>query len=931
MKILKVLAAFMALTIGIDAQQFKADDIIPFDTNVKTGKLSNGVTYFIRANKKPENRAELRLVVNAGSVLEDDNQQGLAHFVEHMCFNGTKNFEKNEIVNYLESIGMKFGPEINAYTSFDETVYMLQLPTEDKEILKKGFQILEDWAHNVSFEDEEIDRERGVITEEWRLGRGASARLMDKQFPVLLKNSRYAERLPIGKIDIIKNFEYETLKKFYRDWYRPDLMAVIAVGDFNVPDIEEIIKEHFGNLTPVENPRERKFFPVPDHSEVLYSLATDPEETGTSVEVYYKMEPQPEKTINDYKASITELIYNRMLSERLKELTLLPDPPFVMGSSSKGQFIRTKEFYYLAAAVNADGINKGLEALLTEAERVKRFGFTETELERTKTELLRYIERSYTERDKSPSKKYAEEYIRHFLKGEPAPGIEYEYELQKQIVPEITLAEVNALAGKWMTKENNVVMVSGPEKEGFKLPAEKELSDIFELTEKKDIEAYADNAAKEPLLQDIPSPGKITGEKYIPELNITELTLSNGVKVVLKPTDFKNDEILVRAYSPGGNSLIPDEEYIPVATAGQLVNQSGVGNFNNVELKKKLSGKVVGVQPYIAQNTEGIIASASPKDMETMFQLMYLYFKSPRIDSSSYLSYQSKVKTMIENREKSPESAYNDTLSLTLSQYHPRTYPWSLSTITKMDMDKSFRIYKDRFADASDFTFIIVGNFDSTLIRKYAETYLAALPSINRAETYKDLNIDYPQGVIKKEVKKGIEPKSYVTVAFTGPYKWSEENSYALQSMISAFKIKIREVLREDKGGTYGVKVQGVGKHSPEDEYEMDIEFGCAPDRVDELMKALFTQIDSLRQYPIGNDYVEKVKEAQKREIEVQRKENDYWVKTLQSYYFYNRDITNLYKEDERIDKLTAAMIQNAAKTYFNMDNYVSVILYPEK
>jgi zinc protease len=931
MKSLNVLITILLLTAGINAQQFKPGDTIPFDKNVKTGKLSNGMTYFIRSNKKPENRCELRLVVNAGSVLEDENQRGLAHFVEHMCFNGTKNFHKNELVNYLESIGMKFGPEVNAYTSFDETVYMLQLPTDKKEIMEKGFQILEDWAHNVSFDDDEIDRERGVITEEWRLGRGASARLNDKQFPVLLKNSRYAERLPIGQVDIIKNFEHETLRKFYRDWYRPELMAVIAVGDFDKAAIEELVKKHFGSIPASVNPKERKFFEVPGHKEVLYSLLTDPEETTTSVEVYYKMPVQPEVTVNDYKSRLTEMIYNRMLSQRLKELSLLPDPPFVLANSAKGRFIRTKEFYFLSAAVKEDGVKKGLDAVLTEAERVKKYGFTSTELERTKAELLRYIEKSYTEKDKSPSKKYADEYIRHFLTGEPAPGIEYEFDLQKQIIPEITLAEVNALAGKWMTKENNVVMVSGPEKQGFSLPNEKELADVFEQVKNKSIEPYADNASKEPLVKNIPSPAKIVSEKKIKELNITEWKLSNGVKVVVKPTDFKNDEVLMRAYSPGGNSLVPDSDYVPVATAGLLVNQSGVGNFNSVELTKKLTGKVVSVQPYISQNTEGVIGSASPKDLETMFQLIYLYFKEPRIDSTTYLSYQSKVRTMIGNREKDPEAAYEDTLSLTLSQYNVRSYPWSLSTISKMNMDKSLTIYKDRFADASDFTFIFVGNADTEAVKKYAQVYLGNLPSINRNETYKDLNINYPSGIIKKEVKKGIEPKSYVTVAFTGPYKWSEDNSYYLQSMISAFRIKIREVLREDKGGTYGVKIQGAGKHAPDDDYEIDIQFGCAPDRVDELVKALFAQIDSLKQYPIAEEYVNKVKEAQKRDNEVQKKENDYWVKTLQSYYFYDRDITNLFKDDTRIDKLSAADIQNTAKTYFNTNNYVSVTLFPPK
>ena len=886
MRLFRFLISFLVLTFLAEAQQFQPDDEIPFDNKITTGVLDNGLTYFIRENKKPEDRAELRLVVNVGSILEDDDQQGLAHFVEHMAFNGTKNFKKNDLISYLESIGMKFGADINAYTSFDETIYMLQIPTDQNETLEKGFQILEDWAHNVSFNDDEIDKERGVIIEEWRLGRGASARMRDKQFPILFKGSQYAERLPIGKKDILENFKHETLRRFYKEWYRPDLMAVIAVGDFDKSKIESLIKEHFGKIKNVDNERKRKFFPVPDQDHISFAMASDPEATSSNVTVYYKLDIDKQDKVKNYKQRLTELLYNRMFSSRLRELSLKPNPPFVTAYSSKGDLIRTKSFYYLGASVKDGEIDKGLEVLLTEAARIKKFGFTEAELQRRKDELLRYIETSYNERDKSESAKYTGEYIRHYLEGEPVPGIEYEYELQKAVIPTITLEEVDALSNEWMNKDNCVVMVNEPAKEGIELPKKEELLAVFDKVKSKNLEPYNDDVSDQPLVENIPSAGKIVNEDKLSDLNITELTLSNGVKVILKPTDFKNDEIKMRAFSPGGNSLVSNEDYIAAATASQLINQSGVGKFNNTELEKKLAGKVVRVAPYISELTEGLLGSASPKDVETMFQLIYLYFTSPRIDSSSYLSYISKVKTLVANREKSPEAAFNDTLSLTLAQYNPRRYPWTEKTVDKMNIAKSFAIYKDRFSDASDFTFLFIGNFEIEKIKPLIETYLGNLPSTRRQENYVDIGIRPPKGVIKKEVHKGIEQKSYVDVTFTGPFEWTQENSYLLKSMTSAVRIKLREVLREDKSGTYGIRVSSTGKHAPDEEYQIEISFGCDPTRVKELVKTLFTQLDSIRNFSLDETYIEKVKEMQIRDNEVQRKENDYWVKTLSKLLF---------------------------------------------
>ena len=926
-----LLFAFILLSTFAEAQNFKLDSKIPLDTNITVGKLDNGLRYYIKKNVKPEDRAILRLVVNAGSVLEDEDQLGLAHFVEHMGFNGTKNFKKHELVDYLESIGMKFGPEVNAYTSFDETVYMLDVPTDSAEMLDKGFQILEDWAHNVSFEDDEIDKERGVIVEEWRLGRGAWARIMDKQYPVIFKNSQYAVRLPIGKMDIVKNFPHSVLRRFYKDWYRPDLMAVVAVGDFNKAKIENLIKEHFNRLVNPKDERTRKLFDVPDNKGTLYTIETDPEATQNYVSVYFKEDVKPEDKVSDYRNSIVENLYNGMLNARLRELSQQADPPFVYGYSSKGRMIRTKNLYNLTCVVKDGGIQRGLDAILTEAARVKQHGFTETELERQKKSMLRSMEKAFNERNKTQSSRLASEYIRNYLYNEPVPGISYEYEAYKKFLPGISLDEVNQLANKLMTKDNRVVAVAGPEKKDSPMPTKEELAAIFKKVDNTKVAAYEDKVANVPLLEKTPSSSKVINTKNFDDLKVTEWTLGNGVKVVLKPTDFKNDEVLFRAFSPGGNSLVEDSDYIPATTASAIIQLSGVGKFNYTQLQKMLAGKVVNVSPFVGELSEGMNGSASPKDLETMFKLIYLYFTAPRADSSAYLSYQSRIRSYLANRDLSPNAAFSDTISVTLAQYHPRRQPFTEATLDKMNLQKSFNIYKNRFADASDFTFVFVGNFDKEKIKPLIETYLGGLPSIKRKEYWKNLHIDPPKGVISKELKKGIEPKSMVILTFTGPYNWGYQHNFDLYAMRSVLDIKLRELLREDKSGTYGVRVSSSGQKYPDQEYDVSIMFGCAPERVNEMVNALFKEIDSLKTTPVDDIYITKVKETQKRQWEVESKENSFWVGTLQKYFFYDMDLSQIMKNQERIDGLTKKAIMDAAKKYLNEKNYVKVVLYPQK
>jgi len=919
-----------ALARPISAQPFAPADTLPIDKNVKIATLANGLKYYIRVNHRPDRRALLRLVVNAGSVLETDDQRGLAHFVEHMAFNGTKNYPKQALTNYLESLGMRFGPELNAYTSFDETVYMLEVPTDSADVIGKGLDILADWAHNISFDDAEIDKERGVVIEEWRQGQGAGMRILEKQMPVLFKDSRYAVRVPIGSRDVLETFPHEAVRDFYRTWYRPDLMAVIAVGDFDPAWIEALIRDRFSPMPLPADRKPRGIFPVPDNKEFLAVVATDPEMAQTAVAVYHKLPVEPRKTVAAYRGMLIEDLYNRMLNSRLLELTQRADPPFVHAFSGKARFIRAKQFYQLGAVVREDRVLLGLETLLVGAERVRRFGFTETELDRQKDQMLRSYEKAYIERDKTESSIWAGKYVSGFLYDDPIPGIENTYELAKQLVPEVTLQEVNRLADLWTANENNVVVVQAPERPGLVIPSEQQLLAAIADARTMDITNYEDKVSLEPLVDELPTPGKVTSEKVTSDLGLTEWTLSNGARVILKPTDFKNDDVQFWGFSPGGTSTAADDAYIPASSASSLVGLSGLGRFDFIELRKRLSGKIVNLAPDIDELAENLRGSASSRDMETLFQLVYLYFVAARLDSSAYLSYKARMEPYLRNRYADPDAAFSDTLAVTLTRHHPRRPVYNLGMLDKMDLATSYEFYKDRFADASDFTFVLVGAFDPDQIRPLVETYLGGLPSIGRKETWRDIGIRPPTGIIRKEVRRGLEPRSRVSLTFTGPITWSIQANYDLESMTDALRIKLREVIREDEGGTYNVDVGASSWRLPNEAYTVSISFGCDPNRVGELVGEVFAQIDSLAEVPPAETYVAKVKETQRRELEVDLRQNGYWLSTLWYYDFNHVDRAEILKAPERIEGLTAQAIQAAAKKYLRKDNYVQVVLYPE-
>ena len=908
-----------------------AAELLPFDKSIRTGQFENGLKYFIKENKKPEARAELRLVINAGSILEDEDQQGLAHLGEHMAFNGTKHFPKNELVNYLEKMGTRFGADLNAYTSFDEVVYKLQVPTDSIDIFRNGFQVLEDWAHLVTYDDEEIDKERLVVLEELRLGRGPDARLRDKQFPVIFKDSQYANRLPIGLADVVENAPYQRLRDFYKEWYRPNLQAVIAVGDFNADSVYALIQKHFAHLKNPEKYRERSFFEVPDHDEPLFAIASDPELDNSSVAIYHKHAARPLQTKADYKRSLMESLFSIMIRQRFDEISRQPDAPFLMAYGGKGSFVRSADVAYVSAYVADNGIEKGLDALITELKRVKEFGFLESELERNKQTILRRYEQSFQERDKTESRRYASELVRHFLSGEAVGGIEYEYELTKELLPQIALEELNDMVEELFREKNQVIVVSTPEKDGVEKPTETDLAAVIQKAVEKPLAAYSEAATDEPLVPNLAPAGFIVETKEYASIGVEEWLLSNGVKILYKQTDFKNDQVLFRSFSPGGYSLADDTVINSARMASGFISNSGAGSYDHISLQKKLAGKIVKADPYISELYEGINGSFSPSDAELAFELIFARMTLPRRDEAAYEAQKARYLGWLQNKDAKPENVYEDSISVILNNYSPRRQPISLEMLETISLDEMYAFYKERFADASDFTFIFVGNIEASALKELACSYLGALPSEKRDEMWRDEGIRTPDGIVKKTVRRGIESKGYNRIIFESPLEWDRLERYNYQAMVKVLQIRLREVLREDMGGTYGVGVSGRISRYPEAKAQLTVRFGTNPDRIPEMTEAVFVRIDSLQNYGFSDVYIQKVLETEKRTFETELKENSYWLNTLTTAAQNGNDLELAFVKDDLWQQLDMETVKKNASKYIDMKRFIEISLYPKQ
>ena len=926
--LISFLAASFAFTSSLVAQP---DQVLPLDPQITYGKLDNGLTYYIRENEEPKNRANFRLVVNAGSILEKESTRGLAHFLEHMAFNGTKNFEKLELVEYLESIGMRFGADLNAYTSFDETVYLLELPMDDEEIMAKGFQILEDWAHQMTFDEEEIEKERGVILEERRLRLGARNRIQDKQIPVLFHNSMYAERIPIGTVEAIESVQRADFVEFYKNYYRPDLMAIVAVGDFETENIKGLIEKHFAHLTNPEGAPARPTFEVPGHEETLFSIETDDELSSTSVSIAYKTDKSYMITEGDYRRSLAESLYSSMLNARLRERAQEKDPPYLGASTRKGSFVRAVDMVQQGVGFEEGKFTEGLKALLLENKRARDDGFTQAELERAKANRLRSLQGAFKEKDQRRSSSHAGELASHFLEQEAAPGIEYELGLTKKFLPNLSLAEVSDVGDNWMTTENRIILYTAPEKEGLQVPSQEEILAVIAEAESTKIEAYEEADLSSPLMSREPAPGSILSETKHDSVDVTEWKLSNGIRVVLKPTDFKKDQVSFTAFSPGGHSLASNEDYIPASSAAGVISNSGIGDYKSRDLRKKLAGIRAQVRPSIGELYENLSGNASPEDLETLFQLAHLRFTEPRTDEEVFSASLTQMRAAVRNRLNNPSAVFGDAVEKKLYKDHLRHQPFNEAYIDAQDLEESLEFYEDRFEDAGDFTFIFVGAFNLKTIRPLVEKYLASLPTQGRKESWKDIDDDKITGQNEVVIHKGIEPKSSVRISFYGATEWDYYDQYVMGAMIDVLKIPMREALREDKGGVYGVRVSGGMSRYPTGEFSTGISFGCDPERVEELIE---TALDVIRKFqaegPDPEDLAS-IKEMHMRGIETSLRQNGFWMSALQTYAKNGIDFDAVNQREVRTNSLTAELIQDAAIKYFDDTNRFISKLLPEE
>ncbi|MEO6521801.1 MAG: insulinase family protein [Mucilaginibacter sp.] len=914
---------------GIAAAQVD-NKVLPLDPAVRTGKLPNGFTYFIRHNEEPKNRVVMYLVNKVGSILETDDQRGLAHFMEHMSFNGTTNFPKNELVNYLQKSGVRFGADINAYTSFDETVYELPLPTDNPDLLKNGIQIMRDWAHNATLDADEINKERGVVLEEKRLGKGAAERMRRIYFPLILNNSRYAERTPIGTDEVLNNFKPEAIKRFYQDWYRPDLQALIVVGDIDVDQMEQTIKAKFGDLKNPVNEKQRTRYTVPLTSKNQFVVVTDKEMTATTAEVLFKHAATEMKTAIDYRKGIVNSLFNQMIAYRYAEVTRQADPPFVQGGAGISDFIANLDNYGVSVTAKPGELEKGFKAVWRESERVKRFGFTETELERAKIAYLSSMESALKEKDKIQSINLVQEYQEYFLKGTAATGIVLEYDMAKSDMPGITLEEVNALINEYTKPVNRDILIMAPEKDKAQLPDEATITGWMSAVEKENIVPYKEEANKLPLLAKEPVAGKIVSEKKDDQLNITTLILSNGIKVILKPTEFRNNQVLFNGFSPGGTSLYNDVDYQSAASSGSVIPAGGVGNYNVTDLGKYMSGKQAAARPFINERSQGINGSSTLKDLESALQLTYAYLTEPRKDVNAFKGIITRSKASMANRSSDPKTVFNDTISAVLGNHNIRRTAPSIQKIEQIDLDKAYAIYKERFADASGFTFTFVGSFDVTIIKPLLEKYLGGLPSTNAHQVAKDLGIHAPAGRVEKTVYKGTEPKATIDLVFSGTYEHSASNNIKMNALKEVLEIRLLERLREDESGVYSPQVSVSTAKYPEGRYSLVVSFGCAPQNVEKLITSALDEIGKLRTVGATQVNLDKFRAEDKTSTETQLKSNGWWLSYLVGQLQNKESLNEVDNYIAALDKVTVDNIKEMSVKYLSGKNYIRFVLLPE-
>jgi len=925
-------AIFLFFSTGLwaRAQSEGFEDFIVNDPETRRGILENGMQYFVRANAKPSGMAELRLVLKAGSILEDDDQLGLAHFVEHMLFNGTERFPGNELVDVLESFGMEYGPEINAYTSFDSTVYKLRVSTKDDEEFRLAFDILEEWAFNATLTEEEFEKERAVVLEEWRVGRNADARMLDEIYPILFKGSRYASRRPIGSTEIIRDAPIEALRRFYRDWYRPDLMAVIAVGDFDVIETTRMIRERFARQEGPEKPRPRLQYEIPEHDETLIKVVHDSEVTRSSVQIIVKKDYRKSRYKKDVRQELIERLFYTMFNQRLARIARGENPPFLSAYGFDTSYTGQTSISSLIAATQEDGILAGMEALLIEAERIRSFGFLNSELERARRDLLNHFEKLWKQRDYQESSALIKPLMDAFLLGEPYPSIDWQWQTLNEILPKIDLEELTAYSKVLLSDKNRVVIVRGPSVPEIAQLSNEAVFEVFDGVRKVEIEPWVGDTVSEVLVTTTPEPGRIISRSTIEEVGVHIWTLSNGARVILKPTSYKAQEILFRAHSDGGFSQVEDEDYISAQYAVDAVNEGGLGSFSALELNQALAGRNISIEPYIHSSHEGFTGAAMHEDFETLLELLYLHFTELRKDEVAWRAFKVRTAEKIKHREASPVARYNDFVWETIFDGHPRSRPVTVDRFNEADMDRALEIFAERFAGAADFVFIIVGDFDPLVIEEAVGRWLGGLVAGYAGEGWVDHGIRTALGVRDAALEAGSEALSMVTHVWSGRWNGDFAERYKIQSLAASLEMAFTRVIRENVGGTYSIGVYPRLNVAPVRDYQFMIQYSCAPDRVEELSERVRSVVSQWRNGDVEEKYAADVSASQKKNLAENLEKNDWWLNQIVFSVATGVDYRKLLNRQALYDSLSAEMLSQTARNYLNDDNYTRVVLYPK-
>jgi len=905
-----------------------ASDVLPLDPAVRTGRLPNGFTYYIRHNGEPRHRVVLYLVNKAGAILEDEDQRGLAHFMEHMSFNGTKNFPHNELIDYLQKAGIRFGADINAYTSFDETVYQLPLPADRPDVLHKGLEIMHDWAQFATLDPKEIDRERGVVLEEKRLGKGAGERMQRRFWPVILAGSRYADRVPIGLDTVLNHFQRPAIARFYHDWYRPDLQALVVVGDINADSLERVVRAGFADLKNPAKERARTTYKVPLTGKGRFMVVTDPEMPVTQAELLIKQPGFSLRTKPDYRAMLIRNLFNGMIAGRYAEIARQAAPPFARASAEIQGFMGHTSILDVNVTAKAGELEQGLKAAWREVVRLQRYGFTQTELDRAKTAYLRNMQTALEEKDKTPSEAYVREYQALFLKGDAAPGIVQEYRLTDELLPGITLADLADLFKTYYASASRDMLVLAPDKEKGNLPDQARATGWLRQVEAEQLKPYVDEQSALPLLVQQPVAGRIASREKT--AGVLKYTLSNGLKIVIKPTDFKNNELLFDGFASGGSSQATDADYESASAAAVVVAAGGAGNYNQTELSKFLEGKQLRVEPFVGERFQGFRGRLDKNDLETALQLVFAYFTEPRKDSAVFQSIIARSAVSLQNRATDPASVFKDTTSAVLGNYSPRRTGPSLAKLKQIGLDKAFAFYRSCFADAAGFTFVFTGSVDTAAVLPLLEKYLGGLPSAGHIAQARDLGIRTPEGRMEKKVFKGTEPKSTVMLVYSGRLPYSQGNNIRMDALKECLEIRLIERLREEESGVYSPGVFVTMSKYPESAYKFMIQFGCAPEHVDKLVRSAQDEVEKLRtQGPLAQN-LEKWRAEDQTTTETQLRTNAFWEAYLVGQLQDGEPLDELDRYAALRDRVSVTDLKEMAGKYLDGHNLIRLVLLPE-